>query len=60
MPRLYPDFLSAVFTAQNFFWVFQFTGGTIIEKIIINPPGNCFFPIVLKGSKHLIGELSPN
>gem|GEM_PF-3609725 len=58
MPRLNPNFLSAVFTAQNFLWIFQFAGGTIIEIIIIYPLGNCFYPTVFEYPKHVIDKLS--
>ncbi|HEY7080279.1 MAG TPA: hypothetical protein VH500_11295 [Nitrososphaeraceae archaeon] len=58
MPRLNPNFLSAVFTAQNFLWIFQFGGGTIIEIIIIYPLDNCFYPTVFEYPKHLIDKLT--
>ncbi|MGB5090270.1 MAG: hypothetical protein WBN72_04925 [Nitrososphaeraceae archaeon] len=57
MPWLNPNFLFAVFTAQNFFWIFQFAGGTIIEIIIIYPPGNCIYTTVFEESEHLIDKL---
>ena len=37
MPGSCSYFLIAIITSQDFFWVFQFTGRTIIEKIVINP-----------------------
>jgi hypothetical protein len=57
MPRLNPNFLFAVITAENFFWIFQFAGRTIIEIIIIYPTGNCIYSIVFEESKHLIDKL---
>jgi hypothetical protein len=44
-------------SAMNFFWIFQFAGRTIIEIIIIYPPGNSIYPTVFEESKHLIDKL---